>query len=164
MGEQAVNTLTKNALIIRTGWLFGGKPEYQKNFVARRIEEALNSVEGKVYSNQEQKGVPTFVGDVSSKIYELIQKDECGTFNIVNQGVASRFEYVKKIIELSGIKTEVLPVEASAFNRKAKVSDNESAVSLKLKQLNYALLPDWTESLEHYLNTQLREWLFKLTK
>lgn len=162
LGEQAVNTVTRHALIIRTGWLFGGKPESPKNFVARRIEEALNSVDGKVYSNQEQKGVPTYVGDVSSKIYELIQKDECGTFNIVNKGVASRFEYVKKIIELAGLQTEVLPVEASAFNRKAKVSNNESAVSLKLQQLNYSPLPHWSESLEKYLKTELNGWLSKL--
>ena len=32
LGEQAVNKYIKNALIIRTGWIFGGKPDNPKNF------------------------------------------------------------------------------------------------------------------------------------
>ena len=45
LAESAVTKWCKSYLIIRTGWLFGGSPKNAKNFVARRIEEALN--EGK---------------------------------------------------------------------------------------------------------------------
>ena len=159
LGEQAVSKYIKNALIIRTGWIFGGNPDNPKNFVARRIEEALDSSLKQIQSNTDQKGVPTFVNDLALKLHELLKKNEVGTFNIVNQGSASRFDYVKKIIETAALDVKVQPINAGIFNRKAKVSNNESAISLKIEQLGYDKLPFWQDSLEVYINTNLCDWL-----
>lgn len=159
LGEQAVNKYIKNALILRSGWIFGGNPDNPKNFVARRIEEALNSSSKQIQSNSQQIGVPTFVEDFAVKLYELLKNNEVGTFNIVNQGGSSRFEYVKKIIEVAALDVEVHPTNAGIFNRKAKVSNNESAIMLKIEQLGYDKLPFWQESLEKYINYNLSNWL-----
>jgi len=159
LGEQAVNQYSKNALVLRTGWIFGGGPDNPKNFVARRIEEALNSESKQMQSNSQQKGIPTYVGDFAAMTYELLKNDEIGTFNLVNQGMASRFDYVSKIIELTGLDIYVQPITAGAFNRKAKVSDNETAITLKLNQLGHTPLPNWYESLDKYINTHLKNWL-----
>jgi len=159
LGEQAVNRYLNNALILRAGWVFGGEPDNSKNFVARRIEEALSSSSKKIQSNSQQKGVPTYAFDIAQKLYELLNNDEVGTFNIVNQGVASRFDYVSKIIQIAQLDVTVLPTSAGTFNRKAKVSNNESAVALKLQQLGYEALPCWKESLEKYINVGLHHWL-----
>lgn len=159
LGEQAVNKYSKNALILRTGWLYGGKTDNPKNFVARRIEEALNSSSEGMQSNCQQNGVPTYVGDFAVKLYELLKSAEVGTFNLVNQGAASRFEYVSKIIELAGLDINIQPITASSFKRKAKVSNNETAISIKLNQLGYTPLPYWDKSLDTYINTHLKSWL-----
>ncbi|MDB4228473.1 NAD(P)-dependent oxidoreductase [Flavobacteriaceae bacterium] len=159
LGEQAVNKYIKNSLILRTGWIFGGNPDNPKNFVARRIEEALNSSSKQIQSNSQQIGVPTFVEDFAVKLYELLKNNEVGTFNIVNQGGSSRFEYVKKIIEVAALDVVVHPTNAGIFNRKAKVSNNESAIMLKIEQLGYDKLPFWQESLEKYINYNLSNWL-----
>lgn len=159
LGEQAVKQFSNDFLIIRAGWLFGGNPDNPKNFVARRIEDALSSTNKKIFSNNDQIGVPTYVGDFATKLYELIKNDEVGVFNLVNQGVASRFEYVSKIINSANIDVEILPVAAGSFNRRAKVSNNESAISMKLSQLGYELLPRWDESLSKYVKFELNEWI-----
>jgi dTDP-4-dehydrorhamnose reductase len=159
LGEKAVNQFVKNALIVRAGWIFGGIPNNPKNFVARRIEEALNARTKPLRSNSQQRGVPTFVGDFVAKLYELLKNNEVGTFNLVNQGFASRFDYVSKIIELSNLDVEVLPISADSFNRKAKVSNNETAITLKLVQLGYTPLPPWTESLGMYIQSDLSQWI-----
>lgn len=164
LGEKAVNQYINNALILRAGWLFGGRPDHPKNFVARRIEEALNSPSQQIQSNTQQKGVPTFVDDFAMKLYELIKNGEVGTFNLVNQGLASRFDYVKKIIEFAGLNVKVLPTTSAVFNRKAQVSGNEAAVSMKLHQIGYSLLPNWQDSLEHYIKRDLNDWLAGRTK
>ena len=161
LGEQAVNKYVQDSLILRTGWIFGGNPDNPKNFVARRIEEAIGSLQKQIHSNNQQIGVPTFVGDFVEKLYELLKNDEVGTFNIVNEGVASRFDYVKRIIEISTIDVKVLPTKADVFKRKAKVSDNETARTLKLKQLGYDVLPSWQDSLENYIKDDLCDWLQK---
>lgn len=159
MAEQAVGNYCKDALILRTGWLFGGGATSPKNFVARRIEEAVASSGKKIYSNSEQRGVPTSTRDFSVKLSELMLRDEIGVFNLVNQGNASRYEYVKKIIELADLDVDVLPVAADSFNREAKVSPNEMAISLKFESLGYQPLPDWSESLEKYIKEELGTWL-----
>lgn len=164
LGEQAVNKYIKNALIIRTGWIFGGNPDNPKNFVARRIEEALDSALKQIQSNTEQKGVPTFVNDLAVKLYELLKNNEVGTFNLVNQGSASRFDYVSKIIEITGLNVTVLPVIAKNFNRKAQVSNNEVAIALKMQQLGYKTLPIWHDSLKQYIEDDLSGWLKKKTQ
>lgn len=143
-----------DALVIRTGWLFGGSPRNTKNFVARRIEEAVRS-NGIIHSNSEQFGNPTFVDDVARYLLQLIEDGQSGIFNCVNEGFASRMSYVAKIVELAGIPVEVRPSSASSFKRLAKVSNNEMAVNLKLTQCGYDTLPDWSSSLEVYIKTQL---------
>ena len=161
LGENAVSKYGKNSLIVRAGWIFGGSTNNPKNFVARRIEEALSLKDKQIYSNSEQRGVPTYVLDFATRLYELIKKDEVGTFNLVNIGTASRFEYVSKIIEFAQLDVKVLPISSTAFNRKAKVSNNETAIPLKMIQMGYETLPEWTESLEIYIKTDLKHWIIK---
>jgi dTDP-4-dehydrorhamnose reductase len=162
LGECAVNQYCNNSLILRAGWLFGGSPENKKNFVARRIEEAVNARDSHIFSNSHQVGSPTFINDFVSRLYSLVRQDDSGTFNIVNDKAASRLEYVQKIIELAELPVQVMPIAAGFFNRKANVSSNESAISLKLDQLGYAKLPDWPRSLEAYINTDLKSWISEI--
>ena len=156
-GEKAVRTFVNDHLILRVGWLFGGKPEQRKNFVARRIEEALAS--SVVESNETQRGVPTSARQVSERICELIKRNEIGTYNIVNSGHCSRYEYVKEILRIADISTEVVPIKSSCFKRVAKVSNNETAVTFKMNLLGYQALDDWEQSLKKYINSELRDWL-----
>lgn len=159
LGEKAVKSNCSNPLILRAGWIFGGAPDRPKNFVAKRIEEALNAKFKKIQSNSQQRGVPTFANDFALMLREMLKKDEVGTFNVVNQGFASRMEYVSKILEIAEIDVDVLPAPSNSFERKANVSLNETAVGLKLFQLNYAQLPHWEISLKNYIHTDLKQWL-----
>ncbi len=162
IAELAVNHYLKNALILRTGWIFGGKPDNPKNFVARRIEEALASKTKQIFSNIQQIGVPTCATDFAVKLHEMLGKNEAGTFNVINQGCASRYDYVMEIIKIAGLNVKVLPMPSTLFNRVAQVSQNEFAISIKLQQLGYENLPDWQTSLEKYIRVQLNNWLSQL--
>jgi dTDP-4-dehydrorhamnose reductase len=159
LGENAVNKYVKNSLIVRAGWLFGGDVTSPKNFVARRIEEAVNSRNKQIHSNIEQRGVPTFVRDFCSRLDALIKNGEVGTFNLVNSGTASRFDYVSKIIEFAQLDVQVYPISSTAFGRIANVSNNETAIPLKMLQMGYEPLPEWTESLEIYIKSDLKNWI-----
>lgn len=153
MAEQAVTALDARNLVIRTGWLFGGAATNPKNFVARRIDEARAALEGKGYieSNTEQRGVPCFNQDVAARILDLIDANWSGVYNCVNTGSASRYEYVRAIVELAGLSVEVKPSSAAAFNRKAKVSSNEMAINWKMDTLGLVSMPEWRTSLAYYI-------------
>lgn len=145
-------------LIIRTGWLFGGNWHSAKNFVANRIKEALEATTC-IKSNATQFGCPTYTDDVSRFLIKLIKINANGVFNCVNEGQASRFDYVSKIIEITGIETDVIPVNESIFNRRAKVSKNEMAYNTKLEALLGESLPSWKSSLESYIQSNMIHWM-----
>lgn len=150
--EKILSAMLNNYLIIRTGWLFGGDWDMPKNFVANRIKEAKLS-NGFIQSDSSQWGNPTYVDDVSKQIYQLVSKNYSGIFNCVNQGSASRFDYVSEIIKLSDLDVEVLPTDSASFQRKAKVSHNESAINFKLNEFGFEDMPFWKISLSNYLNS-----------
>ncbi len=158
LAEREVLKWLPDALVIRTGWLFGGRPETPKNFVARRIEEGL-SVEHQINSNEEQIGNPTFSNDVAERLLVLIESRQTGIFNCVNSGSASRFEYVKEIIQRAGIGIDVLPSKGSSFNRKAQVSNNEAAQNLKMALYGLPEMRSWQDALAVYIGSELHQWI-----
>ncbi|MFT5103838.1 MAG: dTDP-4-dehydrorhamnose reductase [Candidatus Latescibacterota bacterium] len=150
MGELVVCDLLQDYLVVRTGWLFGGDWSMPKNFVANRVREA-KKCDGLIKSDCGQVGNPTYVDDLAQRVFMLIDSSWSGVFNCVNEGIASRFEYVGKIISLYGLDVKVEPVESSSFNRMAKVSHNESAVNFKLNAYGFTPMPEWAASLSRYI-------------
>lgn len=153
LAEQRVLQLNHQNLVVRTGWLFGGSEENPKNFIAQRLDEAELKLKttGILYSNESQRGVPCYVLDIAMRILLLIERKSVGIFNCVNSGNASRFEYVKGIIEFSKINISVEPISSKAFNRIARVSNNEMANNWKMECLGFSPMPSWNESLGDYI-------------
>jgi dTDP-4-dehydrorhamnose reductase len=155
LAEQAVLRASDRNLVIRTGWLFGGPYAARKNFVARRMDE-LQRAQGPVHSNNQQVGNPTFTNDVARQISYLLEAQVSGVVNVVNEGSASRFQYVNRIAELMGSSVEVKSVQAASFVRKAQVSNNETACNWKMTQLALPAMPSWEASLALYMEALQR--------
>jgi len=136
-------------LVLRTGWLYGGPPEHPKNFVWKRLVEALGKPE--MVSDASQRGCPTNVSDLVTQTLALLEKKVVGTYNASATGSASRFEYVSEIVRASGLPCTVRA--GPAFLRKAKVSSNEMATNRRLDSLGASLMPDWKRSLVTYVRS-----------
>lgn len=156
LGEQAVLSASPRNLVLRVGWLFGGAFDNPKNFIARRIEEAINAARlgHTLFSNSEQRGCPTFTEDVAVRILLLIKESRSGIYNVVNEGNASRLEYVRAILEATGLNVLVESVDAASFNRRAKVSSNEMAVNWRAQEMGLPDMPCWRDSLRRYIRQQ----------
>ncbi|MEN9491276.1 MAG: hypothetical protein RJA63_1725 [Pseudomonadota bacterium] len=153
LGEQLVMASDWSNLVVRTGWLFGGDAQAAKNFVAKRILEARAAKDGFISSNQQQRGCPTLVDDLAARLLDLIALRARGVFNAVNAGSASRFEYVREIIQRANLDVEVRPVAAGDFKRMAPVSDNEMAVNWRADAMGLAPMRPWQGALGDYLST-----------
>ncbi|WP_331692067.1 SDR family oxidoreductase [Pandoraea sputorum] len=151
--EQIVLGANWGNLVLRTGWLFGGSAQASKNFVARRILEAKSASDGFITSNEQQRGCPTLVDDLATRLLELVALKARGIFNVVNEGNASRFEYVSKILALADVAVQVRPVSAGNFNRIAPVSDNEMAINWRADALGLPPMRSWQDALIDYLST-----------
>jgi len=148
-GEQQVIKHNKQFLIIRPGWLFGGTLQHKKNFVEARRKEAEKSAV--ISSAADKVGSPTYTFDLAAQIIHLIKNDQLGIFNIVNEGCASRFEYVKEIVNNFGLNTVVEPVNSNAFPRKANMPDNECLENFNLNQHSLNIMRNWKEALKDYI-------------
>ena len=155
LAEERILQLIPGSLIIRTGWLYGGGFGIPKNFVANRIKEARGSANGEIFSNIDQYGNPCYNIDVAERILELTERGMSGVFNCVNEGSVSRYEYVQSIMEFAGLNSVVSQASSAAFNRHAKVSNNESARNWKAELLGFEKMPCWKVSLEKYIKKDL---------
>lgn len=155
MAEDAALLSPVPALVIRTGWLFGGHKEQKKNFVWNRIREGLACIENgqPMFANSGQHGNPSSVIDVARKIWQLIELDKRGIYNCVNRGEASRFEYVSEIIKDAALDIQVQPIDSTQFKRLAPVSFNEMAWNSRLADEGLDDMPAWRDSLASYIRT-----------
>lgn len=148
--EKIVQNHLSKYLILRTGWLFGGDIQHDKNFVYKRYLEAKNNRE--IYSDNSQIGNPTCIKDLVKQIEILIKYNQYGIFNCVNEANnISRYDYVKKIVELFECNCEVKIASENMFKRIAPVSKNESAKNYKLDLLQINQMGNWEISLNKYI-------------
>lgn len=154
--EKIVQNHLSKFLILRTGWLFGGNIKHSKNFVYKRYLESKNKKS--LNSDNSQIGNPTYIKDFVEQITLLIDKKQFGIFNCVSEAEnISRFDYVKKIVELFDIDCKVEKASSGMFKRVAKVSNNESAINYKLNLLNLNIMDNWENSLSAYIKDMKKE-------
>ena len=97
MGEQRAAQACDRTFVIRPGWLFGGNPSHSRNFVYQRFLETQKS--SVLRSAGDKFGCPTFTGELTAKILEVVETEESGLYHVTNSGSASRYEYVQCIVE-----------------------------------------------------------------
>jgi dTDP-4-dehydrorhamnose reductase len=95
--EQFVRDLTRRFYIVRTAWLYGlGGNNFVKKIIARaKSEGQLRVVTDEVSS-------PTYAEDLITALEQLIATGAYGVYHFTNDGACSRYEFARKILELSG--------------------------------------------------------------
>jgi dTDP-4-dehydrorhamnose reductase len=146
-GEQYVQELVNDSLIIRTQWLYG---RYGKNFVTSILRQ---SREKKVLSIvNDQMGSPTYTADLAKAISVLIQFDSQGIFHVANSGLCTWYTFGQAILKLSGIeKVKVIPISSKELGRPAVRPSFSVLNCQKLKRETGLALRPWPEALEDYL-------------
>lgn len=147
-GEQKVLITLPDSIIIRISWLYS---EYGTNFVKTMIrlaneKEFLNVV-------NDQKGTPTYAGDLASAILEICNQYaasgiwKMGVYHYSNSGECTWFDFAIEILKLKGIKTPVLPVSSDKFPSKVvrpKYSVLDKSKIIKEYKIK---IPHWEDSL-----------------
>ena len=147
-GELAIQETGGKYVIIRTAWLYG---QYKKNFVTTMLN--LGKKNGSVSVVTDQFGSPTYTTDLSYAIWNVISKDLQGIYHVANTGTCSRYEWARKIFELTGNKVSVHPVKTRDYKRAATVPQNSSLNCLKYTTASGHTMRPWQEALEEYLGT-----------
>ena len=148
-GEQYVQELLKDALIIRTQWLYG---KHGKNFVTSILRHAR---EKKVLSIvNDQIGSPTYTIDLSKAISTLIQCNASGVYHVANSDHCTWYTFGQAILKFSGMSgVKVIPVSSKNSGRSAPRPFYSVLSTMKLKQETGITLRPWQEALKDYLQT-----------
>ena len=152
-GERAVQEAGCESLIVRTGWLYGGTTAQPRNFVWRRLLEA--SATSQLVSDATQTGNPTLVDDVARQCLTLVTVGVRGVFNCVARGAATRYEYVRRIVDAARLPCEVVET-TTPFTRRAPVSHNEAALNWRAGMMGLDQMPEWQGSLDRYVSGLLQ--------
>jgi dTDP-4-dehydrorhamnose reductase len=147
-GEEYVQELVKDALIIRTQWLYG---KYGNNFVATILRLAR---EKKVLSVvNDQMGSPTYTVDLSKAISLLIQHDARGIFHVANSDLCTWYDYAQTILKLTGIEgVKVVSISSKELNRPAPRPSYSVLDTEKFRRETGMTLRPWFEALKDYLS------------
>jgi dTDP-4-dehydrorhamnose reductase len=143
----------KNAIIIRTSWLYSS---YGNNFLKTIIR--LSSERNELNVVYDQIGTPTYAFDLASAILRIIKKivtDEnsfCpGVFHYSNEGVCSWYDFANEIIQFRGSSCKVYPIETSEFPTLAVRPSYSVLNKSKIKQAYGIQIPWWKDSLKDCL-------------
>ncbi|MBE7445801.1 MAG: dTDP-4-dehydrorhamnose reductase [Planctomycetia bacterium] len=145
-GEREIQEISVNYAIIRTAWLYG---PYKKNFVTTILN--LGRQKHTVSVVTDQCGCPTYTADLSYAIWKIISLDLRGLYHVTNYGTCSRYEWARKIFELTGDQVSVLPVKTADYKRAALVPQNSSLDCTKYTTASGQRMRSWQEALEEYI-------------
>jgi dTDP-4-dehydrorhamnose reductase len=145
-GETRVLASGCRTLLIRTQWLYG---EGGVHFVRTIRNMAESRPEIRVVDDQ--IGSPTYVADLAHATFNLLEKGAEGIFHVTNSGTTSWFGFARKIVEFSGLKTEVQPCTTEEFPRPAPRPRYSVLSCEKMEQFLGYRLRSWEEALKDYL-------------
>ena len=158
-GEAAVKQNLKEYYIIRTAWLYGWAG---KNFVYTMIK-AMNTHDSVKVVN-DQKGTPTFAGDLADVIIKIIKKDNVpyGTYHCTDLGEITWWDFTNEIkkqgIEFGLITNKECTVNSCSTDDYPTPAKRPAYSVLCKDKIQKALgisLPEWKNSLSVFLKSSL---------
>ena len=143
-GEEALTANLKNAVIIRTSWLYSS---FGNNFVKTMIKlgterDALNVI-------FDQVGTPTYAADLAEAILQIVSAESFvpGIYHFSDEGVCSWYDFTKTIHRLSSITCNVQPIESKDYPTRTPRPHYSVLNKSKIKSTYHIQIPHWEESL-----------------
>lgn len=157
-GEQAIQIVNCNHVIIRTAWLYS---EFGKNFVKTMLNLTATKPQLKVVFDQ--VGTPTYAYDLAQAITTILDDykqtlnsqpstlnyAKAGIYHYSNEGVTSWYDFTKMIAEIAGNTTcDIQPCHSDEFPSPVKRPAFSVLDKTKIKETFGITIPYWTDSLK----------------
>ncbi len=149
-GEWFTANLLTRFYIVRTSWLTaaGGR-----NFV-HRIQQLANSADAPLRVVTDEVACPTFTPDLVPALLQLIETGGYGIYHFVNSGYCSRYDYARRILDLTGRgHVPIQPITVADFARPSMPPRFSPLANLNGASLGITLRP-WQEALADFLRSQ----------
>lgn len=149
-GENVIMGITKTAVIIRTAWLYSA---YGNNFVKTMLRLGAERDELNVVTDQ--IGTPTWAADLAAAIVKVAGALKPGTraiYHYSNAGACSWYDFAHSIMELSGLKCKVNPINTAQYPTPAKRPHYSVLDKGDIVRDFGVSVPHWRDSLKKALD------------
>ena len=145
-GEQELATLLPGSTVVRTSWVCGFHGPNMVKTVLRLAagDEPLRFVD-------DQRGCPTFAGDLAGMLLRLGIARMPGIFHVTNQGPTTWYGFARDVLAAAGHDpSRVEPITTAQLDppRPAPRPANSVLDNAVLRLLGIPLLADYHEPLE----------------
>ncbi|MBO5608343.1 MAG: dTDP-4-dehydrorhamnose reductase [Treponema sp.] len=166
-GEDAIQKEMTQFYILRTSWLYGFDG---RNFVYTMTKTMNQNESVKVVDDQ--RGCPTFAGDLASAIIKIIDTSDnahrlfgknaaipYGIYHYTDQGSTTWFEFAKKIFEYGRKHKKITqncaiePCTTADCPTPAKRPAYSVLSTEKIQRLLKIKIPSWEDSLERFMKS-----------
>lgn len=146
-GEQEIEKILTAHYIIRTSWLYS---EYGNNFMKTMIR--LGNERDSLGVVNDQTGTPTNTNDLAEAILQIIEsgKKEYGIYHYSNEGVATWYDFAKKIFEVNNISVDLKPITTADYPTPAKRPVYSVIDKSKIRSAFGLKISHWHDSLKRY--------------
>jgi dTDP-4-dehydrorhamnose reductase len=148
-GEHAALAYAADALVVRTGGLYGehGSASKGGNFVVRMITRARETSALKMVADQ--RLTPTATADLAAALVEASDRGVGGLLHLTNAGACSWYEFTVAIMEEAGIEVPIEAVTTSGGGADRPLNGVLSCARAEAAGLGP--LPHWRDALRRYL-------------
>jgi dTDP-4-dehydrorhamnose reductase len=147
-GEQAVRELHARHIIVRTAWLYGrGGTNFVDTIVRKaRAGEPLRVVD-------DQRGSPTWTGDLGPALVRLAEAGQLGTFHCTNAGDCTWFDLAAYVLERAGVKVRLDRTDTASLARPADRPRYSVLSNQAFESVTGTSMPPWTDAVNRYLGS-----------
>jgi dTDP-4-dehydrorhamnose reductase len=114
MGEKEILHHAKNAIILRTSWLYS---QFGSNFLNSMLKYGAEKQELRVVFDQ--IGTPTYASRLARGIFCMIfsdiKLDGIQIYNFSNEGVCSWYDFASEIFDMASIDCKLIPITSIEY-------------------------------------------------
>ena len=152
-GEVLIEKMLDNYFIFRAGWMMGGGYERDKKFINKIFKQILDGKK-ELCVVEDKLGTPTYTVNFADAMFEIVQTELFGTYNMVCEGGCSRYDVASEFIKLLGLEKEInIKIVNSAFFANEYFGprpNSEKLLNLKLSARGINFMKDWKKCLADY--------------
>lgn len=143
--QEMIENLVK-FYIIRTSWMFGKGSD---NFIEKIIKAANTNKE--IFVVDDQVSSPTYAKDLAEFSWKLLVKNaNSGIYHFTNDGIVSKYDYAKYILEKISWKGNLIPIKTNEISQIAKRPQFSKLNCKKIKEVLAENIPHWTDAVDRY--------------
>lgn len=149
-GENFIKSICKRYCIVRSSWMVGGGPQFDKKFISKMIPSLKTDQD--IYAVHDKFGSLTYAKHLAEFLVTAYKQSYQDIIHFSSIDYVNRYDIAIYIANLLGSKSKIIGVDSTTFPLSAHRSISEALYSVTSLELQTY---SWQEIIKDYLG----EWL-----